>query len=177
MVKLFTRILAYNWRHYALAVLVFVAFWQAFSAFSAVRVADDKLLTAMRQNAAYFEKAFLEGDVFETQRIMWRIKNENIKRITFHPVVFEGSRWIFKEAVIGNLYDRPRAQIVHTVPFISNGAELGRLEYVIDLVDVNAAVFYQNYMLFITVVFFFLGLLMVSNMGAIQTLLAIERAV
>lgn len=175
--KLFARILAYNWRHYAAAVLVFVAFWQAFSAFSAVRVADDKLLTAMRQNAAYFEKAFLEGDVFETQRIMWRIKNDNIKRVTFHPVVFEGSRWIFKEAVIGNLYDRPRAQIVHTVPFISNGAELGRLEYVIDLVDVNAAVFYQNYMLFITVVFFFLGLLMVSNMGAIQTLLAIERSV
>jgi signal transduction histidine kinase len=175
--KLFTRILAYNWRHYALAVLVFVAFWQVFSAFSAVRVADDKLLTAMRQNAAYFEKAFLEGDVFETQRIMWRIKNENIKRVTFHPVVFEGSRWIFKEAVIGNLYDRPRAQLTHTVPFISNGAELGRLEYVIDLVDVNLAVFSQNYVLFITVVLFFLGLLMVSNMGAIQTLLAIERSV
>jgi len=177
MVKLFTRILAYNWRHYAVSVLVFVAFWQAFSVFSAVRVADDKLLTAMRQNAAYFEKAFLEGDVFETQRIMWRIKNENIKRITFHPVQFEGSRWIFKEAVIGNLYDRPRAQLVREVPFISNGAELGRLEYVIDLVDVNAVVFSQNYILFITVVFFFLGLIAVSNMGAIQTLVAIEKSV
>ncbi|PKM97758.1 MAG: hypothetical protein CVU79_06725 [Elusimicrobia bacterium HGW-Elusimicrobia-3] len=177
MLKLFGRILIYNWRHYALAVLVFIAFWQAFSAFSAIRVADDKLLTAMRQNAAYFEKAFLEGDVFETQRIMWRIKNENIKRITFHPVQFEGSRWIFKEAIVGNLYDRPRAQLNKSVPFISNGAELGRLEYVIDLVDVNAAVFMQNYVLFVTVVFFFLGLLILSNMGAIQTLLAIERSV
>ncbi|MDD2805301.1 MAG: HAMP domain-containing sensor histidine kinase [Elusimicrobiales bacterium] len=177
MVKLFIRILAYNWRHYAAAVLVFVAFWQGFSAFSAVRVADDKLLTAMRQNAAYFEKAFLEGDVFETQRIMWRIKNDNIKRLTFHPVHFEGSRWIFKEAIVGNLYDRPRAQITHDVPFISNGAELGRLEYVIDLVDVNAAVFGENYILFITVVFFFLSLLILSNMGAIQTLAAIERSV
>jgi signal transduction histidine kinase len=177
MVRLFTRILAYNWRHYSLAVLVFVVFWQGFSVFSAVRVADDKLQTAMRQNAAYFEKAFLEGDVFETQRIMWRIKNENVKRITFHPVQFEGSRWIFKEAIVGNLYDRPRAQITHSVPFISNGAELGGLEYVIDLVDVNAAVFYQNYMLFITVVFFFLGLLILSNLGAIRTLLAIERSV
>ncbi len=177
MVKLLARILAYNWRHYAVSVLVFIAFWQAFSAFSAVRVADDKLLTAMRQNATYFEKAFLEGDVFETQRIMWRIKNENIKRITFHPVAFEGSRWIFKEAIVGNLYDRPRAQLTHNVPFISNGAELGRLEYVIDLVDVNAAVFGQNYVLFITVVFFFLGLLIISNLGAIQTLLAIERSV
>ncbi|HCC47883.1 MAG TPA: hypothetical protein DEQ38_07185 [Elusimicrobia bacterium] len=177
MVKLFTRVLAYNWRHYAAAVLVFIAFWQGFSAFSAVRVADDKLLTAMRQNAAYFEKAFLEGDVFETQRIMWRIKNENVKRITFHPVQFDGSRWIFKEAIVGNLYDRPRAQIIHEVPFVSNGAELGQLEYVIDLVDVNAAVFGQNYVLFITVVFFFLGLLILSNMGAIQTLAAIERSV
>ena len=177
MVKLFARIIAYNWRHYAAAVLVFVAFWQGFSAFSAVRVADDKLLTAMRQNAAYFEKAFLEGDVFETQRIMWRVKNENIKRVTFHPVVFEGSRWIFKEAVVGNLYDRPRAQLNKSVPFVSNGAELGRLEYVIDLVDVNSAVFGQNYVLFITVVFFFLGLLILSNLGAIQTLAAIERSV
>ncbi len=177
MVVSFSRILAYNWRHYAAAVLVFVAFWQAFSVFSAVRVADDKLLTAMRQNAAYFEKAFLEGDVFETQRIMWRIKNEGIKRITFHPIQFEGSRWIFKEAVIGNLYDRPRAQLSRDVPFISNGAELGHLKYVIDLVDVNAAVFSQNYILFITVVFFFLGLLAVSNMGAIQTLVAIEKSV
>ncbi len=140
-------------------------------------MADDKLVTAMRQNAAYFEKAFLEGDVFETQRIMWRVKNENIKSITFHPVQFEGSRWIFKEAIVGNLYDRPRAQLERAVPFISNGAELGRLEYVIDLVDVNAAVFSQNYILFITVVFFFLGLLAVSNMGAIQTLVAIEKSV
>ncbi len=177
MVKPFTRILAYNWRHYAAAVLVFVAFWQGFSAFSAVRVADDKLLTAMRQNAAYFEKAFLDGDVFETQRIMWRIKNDNIKRITFHPEQFEGSRWIFKEAIVGNLYDRPHAQIMHNVPFISNGAELGQLEYVIDLVDVNAAVFAQNDVLFITVVVFFLGLLAFSNMGAIRTLMAIERSV
>ena len=177
MVKMLTRILAYNWRHYAVSVLVFVAFWQVFSVFSAVRVADDKLVTAIRQNAAYFEKAFLEGDVFETQRIMWRVKNENIKRITFHPVQFEGSRWIFKEAIVGNLYDRPRAQLERNVPFISNGAELGRLEYVIDLVDVNAAVFSQNYILFITVVFFFLGLLAVSNMGAIQTLVAIEKSV
>ena len=177
MVKLFTRILVYNWRHYSAAVLVFVAFWQGYSVFSTLRVADDKLLTAMRQNAAYFEKAFLAGDVFETQRIMWRVKNDNIKRITFHPVVFEGSRWIFKEAVVGNLYDRPRAQLNRSVPFVSNGAELGRLEYVIDLVDVNAAVFAENYALFVTVVLFFLGLLLLSNMGALQTLLAIERSV
>lgn len=175
--KILGRILAYNWRHYALAVLVFVVFWQGYSVFSAVRVADDKLRTAMRQNAAYFEKAFLDGDVFETQRIMWRIKNDNVKRVTFHPVRFEGSRWIFKEAVVGNLYDRPHEQITRTVPFVSNGATLGSLDYVIDLVDVNEAVFLQNYALFITVVFFFLGLLVISNLGAIRTLLAIERSV
>ena len=177
MVKILNRALSYNWKYYAAAVAVFVAFWQIFSVFSATRVADDKLLTAMRQNAAYFEKAFLEGDVFETQRIMWRIKNENIKRITFHPVVFDGSKWIFKEAIVGNLYDRPRAQLNRNVPFISNGAELGRLEYVVDLVDVNSAVFGQNYVLFITVVFFFMGLLVLSNVGAIKTIFSIERCV
>ncbi len=177
MVKILRRILTYNWRHYLLAVVAFMVFWQVFSVFSAVREADDKLKTAMRQNAAYFEKAFLDGDVFETQRIMWRIKNDNIKRITFHPVEFKGSKWIFKEAIVGNLYDRPREQLTRTVPFVSNGATLGTLEYVIDLVDVNAAVFDQNYVLFITVVFFFLGLLAFSNMGAIRTLLAIERSV
>jgi signal transduction histidine kinase len=177
MVKILSRAISYNWKYYAAAVAVFVAFWQIFSVFSATRVADDKLLTAMRQNAAYFEKAFLEGDVFETQRIMWRIKNDNIKRITFHPVEFEGSKWIFKEAIVGNLYDRPRAQLNRNIPFISNGAELGGLEYVIDLVDVNATVFGQNYILFITVVFFFMGLLVLSNIGAIKTIFSIERCV
>ncbi|OGR45093.1 MAG: hypothetical protein A2X35_10045 [Elusimicrobia bacterium GWA2_61_42] len=177
MVKILSRALSYNWKYYAAAVAVFVAFWQLFSVFSAVRVADDKLQTAMRQNAAYFEKAFIEGDVFETQRIMWRVKNDNIKRITFHPVEFEGTKWIFKEAIIGNLYDRPHAQITRNVPFVSNGAELGRLEYVVDLVDVNAAVFGQNYVLFITVVFFFMGLLALSNVGAIKTIFSIERCV
>ncbi|MDD5209450.1 MAG: HAMP domain-containing sensor histidine kinase [Elusimicrobiales bacterium] len=177
MVKILSRALSYNWKYYAAAVAVFVAFWQMFSIFSSTRVADDKLLTAMRQNADYFEKAFLEGDVFETQRIMWRIKNDNIKRITFHPVAFEGSKWIFKEAIVGNLYDRPRAQLNRNVPFISNGAELGRLEYVIDLVDVNSAVFGENYVLFITVVFFFMGLLVLSNVGAIKTIFSIERCV
>ncbi len=177
MLKILGRAFSYNWKYYAAAVVVFIAFWQLFSVFSAVRVADDKLLTAMRQNAAYFEKTFLEGDVFETQRIMWRVKNENIKRITFHPVEFEGTKWIFKEAIVGNLYDRPRAQLKREVPFISNGAELGRLEYVIDLVDVNSAVFGQNYVLFITVVFFFMGLLVLSNIGAIKTIFSIERCV
>ena len=177
MVKILGRAFSYNWKYYAAAVAVFVAFWQAFSAFSAVRVADDKLQTAMRQNAAYFEKAFLEGDVFETQRIMWRIKNDNIKRITFHPIEFDGSKWIFKEAIIGNLYDRPRAQLTRNVLFISNGAELGRLEYIIDLVDVNAAVFSENYILFMTVVIFFMGLLFLSNIGAIKTIFSIERCV
>lgn len=177
MVKIIGRAFSYNWKYYGAAVAVFVAFWQIFSVFSAVRVADDKLLTGMRQNAAYFERAFLEGDVFETQRIMWRIKNDNIKRITFQPVEFEGSKWIFKEAIVGNLYDRPRAQLNRNVPFISNGAELGRLEYVIDLVDVNAAVFGQNYVLFITVVLFFMGLLVLSNIGAIKTIFSIERCV
>ncbi len=177
MVTILSRAISYNWKYYAAAVAVFVAFWQIFSVFSATRVADDKLLTAMRQNAVYFEKAFLEGDVFETQRIMWRIKNDNIKRITFHPVEFEGTKWIFKEAVVGNLYDRPRTQLNRNVPFISNGAELGRLEYIVDLVDVNAAVFGQNYILFITVVFFFMGLLVLSNIGAIKTIFSIERCV
>ncbi|MBI4350995.1 MAG: HAMP domain-containing histidine kinase [Elusimicrobia bacterium] len=177
MVKILSRAFSYNWKYYAAAVAVFVAFWQLFSVFSAVRVADDKLLTAMRQNAAYFEKAFLEGDVFETQRIMWRVKNENIKRITFHPIEFEGTKWIFKEAIVGNLYGRPRAQLNREVPLISNGVELGRLEYVIDLVDVNSAVFGQNYALFITVVFFFMGLLALSNIGAIKTIFSIERCV
>ena len=177
MVKILSRAISYNWKYYGAALAVFVAFWQIFSVFSATRVADDKLLTAMRQNAAYFEKAFLEGDVFETQRIMWRIKNDNIKRITFHPVEFKGTKWIFKEAIAGNLYNRPRAQLSRNVPFISNGAELGRLEYVIDLVDVNAAVFGQNYILFITVVFFFMGLLVLSNIGAIKTIFSIERCV
>ena len=108
---------------------------------------------------------------------MWRIKNDNIKRITFQPVAFKGSKWIFKEAIVGNLYDRPRAQLNREVPFISNGAELGRLEYVIDLADVNSAVFGQNYVLFITVVFFFMGLLVLSNIGAIKTIFSIERCV
>jgi hypothetical protein len=63
MVKLLARILVYNWRHYTASVLVFIAFWQAFSVLSAVQVSDDKLRTAMRQNAAYFEKAIVVGVV------------------------------------------------------------------------------------------------------------------
>ena len=175
--KLFARILTYNWRYYAAAILTFMIFWQLFSVFSAVRVADDKLKTSMRQNAADFEKAFLEGDVFETQRIMWRIKNEGIKRISFTPIRLGGSRWIFKEAVVGTLYRRPWGQIMRDVPFVSNGATLGSLEYVVDLADVSTMVLVQNYLLFITVVAFFLGLLVLSNMGAMRTLLAIERSV
>ena len=177
LAKLVGRVIAYNWRYYALAVGVFLTFWQAYSVFDAVSVANDKLSTSLRQNAAYFEKAFLDGDVFETQRILWRIKNDNVKRITFHPIEFEGSKWIFKEAVIGNLYDRPWAQRIYKIPFISNGAELGQLEYVIDINDINASVFEGNYVLFITVVIFFMGLLILSNMGAIRTILAIERSV
>ncbi|MEK7721966.1 MAG: ATP-binding protein [Elusimicrobiota bacterium] len=51
------------------------------------------------------------------------------------------------------------------------------MEYAIDLADVNATVFKENYALFITVVGSFLILLIISNLGAIRTLLAIERSV
>ncbi len=176
MVNIFKRLFQYNWKYYVFSISLFILFWQVFSVFSAAKVADDKLVTAMRQNAAYFEKAFLKGDVFETQRIMWRIKNESIKRITFFPVKFEGSKWIFKEAIVGNLYERPWAQQVRNIPFISNGAELGQLKYVIDLADINKAVFEENYILFIVVILFFLILLTISNMGSIRTLLAVERS-
>jgi signal transduction histidine kinase len=131
----------------------------------------------MRQNAAYFEKAFLEGDVFETQRIMWRITNENIKRIIFHPVEFKDSKWIFKEEIVGNIYERPYFQIKRSVPFISNGVELGTLDYVIDIIDINSFVLSQNYALFITITIFFIGLLLLSNIGAIKTILSIEKSV
>jgi len=61
MVKILGRAFSYNWKYYAAAVAVFVAFWQIFSVFSAVRVADDKLLTGMRQNAAILRKLSLRA--------------------------------------------------------------------------------------------------------------------
>jgi len=177
MVKILGRIFSYNWKYYTASLIAFIIFWQIFSVFSVIKVSEDKLLTAMRQNAAYFEKAFLEGDVFETQRIMWRITNENIKRIIFHPVEFKDSKWIFKEAIVGNIYERPYFQIKRSVPFISNGVELGTLDYVIDIIDINSFVLSQNYALFITITIFFIGLLLLSNIGAIKTILSIEKSV
>jgi len=177
MVKILGRIFSYNWKYYTASLIAFIVFWQIFSVFSVINVSEDKLITAMKQNAAYFEKAFLEGDVFETQRIMWRITNENIKRIIFHPVEFKDSKWIFKEAIVGNIYERPYFQIKRSVPFISNGAELGTLDYVIDIIDINSFVLSQNYFLFITITIFFIGLLLLSNIGAIKTILSIEKSV
>ncbi|HAH31590.1 MAG TPA: hypothetical protein DCL44_04685 [Elusimicrobia bacterium] len=177
MVKILGRAFSYNWTYYTAALAIFVAFWQIFSVVSVVCMANNNLLASMHQNAAYFEKAFLDGDVLETQKIMWRIKNNNIKRIIFQPVKFNGGKWIFKNEIVGNLYNRPYAQLTRNIPLIANGVEIGKLEYVVDLVDVNYAIFKQNYILFITVVIFFLGLLFLSNIGAIKTIFSIERCV
>lgn len=175
--KLIIRILAYNWKYYAFAVLVFVVFWHIFSVTNIVSTADDKLLTAMHQNAVRFEKSFLKSDVIEAQKILWQIKNEHVKLIRFVPHGDEKKKWIFKEIIVGKLSTRKWGQRIRMKPLISNGTELGNLEYVIDLLDLNRSVFIQNYALFITVVMFFLGLLVLSNMGAIKTIFSIERCV
>ncbi|MEW5951159.1 MAG: HAMP domain-containing sensor histidine kinase [Elusimicrobiota bacterium] len=177
MVKIIQRIFKYGWKYYFASIIFFILFWQTFSVIYEVKVSKDKLLTSMRQNALYFEKSFLEGDVFEVQRIMWRIKNDNIKRIIFYPVFIENGKWLFGETLIGNIYRRPYLQITGETTFISNGAKLGKLKYVIDLFDINSLVFKNNYPLFATVIIFFIALIFLSNMGTLKTIYAIEKGI
>jgi signal transduction histidine kinase len=135
----------------------------------------DKLHTEIRQNAAYFEKAYLTGDIFEVQRIMWRMKNEGIKRISFNPDKTENINWVFKEAVVGNIYDRKYFQKEYKEDFVSNGAKIGNLYYVIDFIDINSAVWEKNKILFVAVTFFFALIVIYSNMGLIKTTLMMEK--
>ncbi|MCK4935538.1 MAG: hypothetical protein KAR84_01685, partial [Elusimicrobiales bacterium] len=63
MVNIIKRLLQYNRKYYVSVIAVFIVFWQVFSIFSIIKVADDKLFTAMRQNAVNFENAVLTSDV------------------------------------------------------------------------------------------------------------------
>ena len=175
--KIISRILEYNWKYFVFTVVLFVVFWHLLSVKSAVETAEDKFLTALGQNVVNLESAFLSNNAVEFQKILWQIKNDSIMNVRFLPPEDPSGKWMFKKVVVGELLRRKAGVLERSTRVISNGAELGRLEYVIDLVSVNTAVFEQNYILFITVVLFFLGLLVISNLGALQTLLAIERSV
>lgn len=175
--KILSRILGYSWKYFIFTVIVFVVFWHLLSVRSAVRTAEDKFDTALEQNVVDLEASFLNNNAVEFQKILWQIKNDSIVNMKFLPSEKRPGSWMFKEVVVGELLNRTAGVLSKSAMVVSNGAELGRLEYSIDLVYINASVFKQNNGLFITVVFFFLGLLVISNLGAIQTLLAIERSV
>lgn len=175
--KILSRILGYSWKYFVFTVIVFVVFWHLLSVRSAVRTAEDKFDTALEQNVVALEASFLNNNAVEFQKTLWQIKNDSIVNMKFFPSGKRPASWMFKEVVVGELLNRTAGILSKSARVISNGAELGRLEYSIDLVYINASVFKQNNILFITVVFFFLGLLVISNLGAIQTLLAIEQAV
>lgn len=172
-----SRILGYSWKYLVFTVILFIVFWHLLSVRNAVKTAEDKFHTALEQNVVNLETSFLNNNAVEFQKILWQIKNDNILNMKFFPTEKRPGGWMFKEVVVGELLNRNSGVLGKSTKVISNGAELGRLEYSIDLVNVNASVFEQNHALFITVVFFFLGLLVISNLGAIQTLLAIERSV
>ncbi|HAH31179.1 MAG TPA: hypothetical protein DCL44_02575 [Elusimicrobia bacterium] len=171
------RIFAYNWKYLVFTVIFFVFFWHLLSIRNTVSTAEDKFSTALEQNVVNLEDGLLNNDAIAFQKTLWQIKNEHIKNIRFFPSEKKSATWMFKEVVVGEFLDRNIGVLHNTIDVVSNGAELGRLEYAIDLVDVNAAVFKENYALFVAVVGSFLILLVISNLGAIKTLLAIERSV
>ncbi|MCX7647487.1 MAG: HAMP domain-containing histidine kinase, partial [Elusimicrobiales bacterium] len=175
MVETYKKIFKNSWKYYLISITVFMFFWQILSLINMINSSRDKLHTAMRQNAAYFEKAYLTGDIFEVQRIMWRMKNEGIKRISFNPDKTENINWVFKEAVVGNIYDRKYFQKEYKEDFVSNGAKIGNLYYVIDFIDINSAVWEKNKILFVAVTFFFALIVIYSNMGLIKTTLMMEK--
>ncbi|HOJ85483.1 MAG TPA: HAMP domain-containing sensor histidine kinase [Elusimicrobiales bacterium] len=175
MVETYKKIFKNSWKYYLISIIVFMLFWQILSLINMINSSRDKLHTAMRQNAAYFEKAYLTGDIFEVQRIMWRMKNEGIKRISFNPDKTENINWVFNKAVVGNIYDRKYFQKEYEENFVSNGAKIGNLYYVIDFIDINSSVWERNKILFVAVMLFFASIVIYSNMGLIKTTLMMEK--
>jgi len=135
------------------------------------------LAASVLQAAAQFEGAYLRSDVYQTQRILWQIKGEHVQQMSFRPAVGNRSGWIFRDLVIGEIPRRTWAQRHLSLPVISNGAQIGTLEYSIDWFELNKFSLTQNLLLFATVTTFVLCLLILSNIGTIKTLVLMEDGI
>jgi signal transduction histidine kinase len=173
--RLIRLVLAYNWKYYSLAVLVFAAFWHVFSTISLFTQTEGRLSSSLRQNSAQFEASYLANDVFEAKRILWRICGEHVSQLVFRSSMPREQRVLFREVIVGDIPRAAWTQSRRSAPVVSNGAEIGRLEYAIDWLELNRFVLTQNAALFATVMVFVLGLLLLSNLGAIKTLFRMER--
>ncbi|MFA5137725.1 MAG: HAMP domain-containing sensor histidine kinase [Elusimicrobiota bacterium] len=175
--RLLRLILACNWKYYSFAVLAFAAFWHSFSTGSLFRQTDQGLRESVRQSAPQFEAAYLANDIFEAKRILWTIRGEHVDQLVFRSSDAVEDRVMFREVIVGDMPRMGWTQGRRSLPVVSNGAQIGGLEYSIDWLELNRSVLTRNVALFATVMVFVLGLLLLSSTGAVRTLLRMEDGI
>lgn len=174
---LLRRILAYNWKYCLLAVICFAVFWHVFSVVSILRQTERELSTSLRQNAFPLERAVLENDVVRSRQVLWQIKADRIHRLVFRSDLSSESDRIFQEIIVGPPSRSGLAAAVRRHPVVVNGAKIGHLEWTIDYIKLNREILTENAVLFATVTAFFTLLMVLSNFGAMRTLIRLEESV
>lgn len=174
---LLRRILAYNWKYCLAAVFCFAVFWQIFSIVSVLRQTERELAASLRQNAFPLEHAVLENDVVKAKQVLWQIKADHIHRLVFRSDLASESDRIFEELIIGPPVRSGIAAAVRLHSVVVNGAKIGEIEWTIDYIRLNREIFTGNAALFATVTIFFSILMILSNIGAMRTLIRLEESV
>lgn len=174
---LLRRILAYNWKYCLLAVFCFAVFWHVFSVVSILRQTERELTASLRQNAFPLERAILENDVVKAKQVLWQIKADRIHRIVFRSDLSSESDRIFQEIIVGPPTRSGLTASVRRHPVVVNGAKIGHLEWTVDYLKLNREILTENAALFATVTSFFTLLMILSNLGAMRTLIRLEESV
>lgn len=174
---LLRRILAYNWKFYLLAVFCFAVFWHVFSVVGILRQTERELASSLRQNAFPLERAILENDVVKAKQVLWQIRADRIHRLVFRSDLSSESDRIFEELIVGPPPRSVLAASVRRHPVVVNGAKIGHLEWTIDYIRLNREILTDNAVLFATVTAFFSLLMVLSNLGAMRTLMRLEESV
>lgn len=174
IVNFLKKLIAYNWKYLGVSVVLFVLFWHIISFYSAYnKILKDFNARLSRNATEIYTLCSDKKDLYSLNKLFWLIKGSKIKSLQFNSKKLDEP---FNDIIIGNVA-KEKFSIEYQSEVKYNGMVLGVVNYSINYLELNIALFKGDVLLYIIISFFMLLIITLSNYGTISTLLQLESQI
>ncbi|PJA15494.1 MAG: hypothetical protein CO113_09960 [Elusimicrobia bacterium CG_4_9_14_3_um_filter_62_55] len=168
--KRLVLMLRHSGAYSAVALLLFLSAWHAYTVASSAAHAQDKLRQSLRQSAPRIEHAAIVRDVIKLRNLIGQSLVPGVTGLRFTgavnapPIRFS----------IGDLESIGEKSLERTHDIVYNGARLGKVEFAVNYSRLNRDAFRNNKSLYAAVTIFMLVIVFLANAGTLRTLERLE---
>ncbi len=163
----------HNWRYLVGSLLVFLFAWHCYSFFNLLNHVSDKFESNIRINSLRIEEAYLAEDVVALRNILGQVRESEMSYVLFNGS--DPERRIENSVLVGAARKASILEKHCSLSIKSNGAEIGNVEYGLDLLALSEEAFLSNVFLYFTVAVFMFLMVVFANTGTLRTLRHFEK--